>query len=166
MPPLMNQEDISIIGGIMAQCKRQRATFGTAESCTGGMVGATVTSTAGISEFFKGGIVSYSNEVKRMLLGVNAETLESHGAVSSECAKQMAEGACRALGCDYAIAVTGIAGPGGGSPTKPVGLVFIAAAKRGRGATAKRNMFRGDRNAVREAAVSAALKMLLEEMTL
>lgn len=103
----------------------RRLTIATAESCTGGLVSARITSIAGSSSYFLGGIVAYSNGVKQSLLGVPADLLEQHGAVSRECALEMARGARRATGADIGVSTTGIAGPGGATPTKPVGLVYI-----------------------------------------
>ena len=99
-----------------------------AESCTGGKIANTFTAMAGASEYFKCGVVAYANEAKQALLGVKAETLNTYGAVSQQVAEQMAEGVRRVCGADYAIATTGIAGPDGGTPTKPVGTVWIAVA--------------------------------------
>jgi len=104
------------------------ATVATAESCTGGQVAQKLSSIPGASRYFLGGIVAYSNDVKHKLLGVPKETLDTHGAVSEETARAMAEGTCRATGADYGIATTGVAGPGGGSPEKPVGTVWLGLA--------------------------------------
>ena len=105
-----------------------RLMLATAESCTGGSVAARITALAGASDYFAGGIVAYANEAKAHLLGVSQETLATRGAVSAECAREMAEGARRAFGTDFAVATTGIAGPGGATARKPVGLVYIALA--------------------------------------
>lgn len=101
-------------------------TLGTAESCTGGRIAETIIATPGASNYFKGGIISYTNEVKENLLHVDHATLEEHTAVSEPVARQMVEGACDALNCDYAIAATGCAGPGGGTPQIPVGTIWLA----------------------------------------
>ena len=106
---------------------REGLTLVTAESCTAGSVAAAITAVAGSSQFFKGGIIAYSNEIKESLLGVNHETLETHGAVSEETVIEMVKGAMKALKTDCAVATSGIAGPGGGMPEKPVGTVWIAA---------------------------------------
>ena len=108
--------------------KRCQMTLSTAESCTGGGVAALVTSVPGSSEYFKGGIVAYSNEVKMHLLGVSPETLEKHGAVSRETVIEMARGAMKTLKTDCAVATSGVAGPGGGTPEKPVGTIWMAVA--------------------------------------
>lgn len=105
--------------------------MGTAESCTGGRIANMITLVAGSSDYFVGGVVSYSNEVKQHVLGVSEESLCQHGAVSREVVEQMAQGAIRTLGCDCAVATSGVAGPGGGTPEKPVGTVWIAAALKG-----------------------------------
>lgn len=112
--------------------KSQKMTLSTAESCTGGGVAALITSVPGSSEYFKGGIVAYSNEVKTSLLHVSPETLEKHGAVSQETVIEMARGAMDALKTDCAIATSGIAGPGGGTPQKPVGTIWMAVACKGK----------------------------------
>jgi len=151
------------IDEIMALCGEAGWTFGTAESCTGGLIGGAVTAAPGVSEFYKGGIVSYSNEIKERVLGVDGATLATVGAVSRECAGQMAQGARRVLDVDFSVAVTGIAGPGGATPDKPVGLVYIATASPG-GVDVTRNLFKGDRDAVRAATVQAALAQLLAAM--
>jgi len=135
-----------------------------AESCTGGMIGATLTSVAGASAWFKGGVIAYSNEVKRMLLGVPEETLVRFGAVSAETVKSMAVGAAAAVDADIAVSVSGIAGPDGGSSEKPVGLVYIGLFCKGQ-SVAYRHMFTGDREAIRSAAVGAALQHLVDGFT-
>ena len=112
--------------------KSQKMTLSTAESCTGGGVAALITSVPGSSEYFKGGIVAYSNEAKTSLLHVSPETLEKHGAVSQETVIEMARGAMDALKTDCAIATSGIAGPGGGTPQKPVGTIWMAVACKGK----------------------------------
>ena len=131
-----------------------------AESCTGGLVGHWVTEVPGSSEYFLGGVVAYANQAKARLLGVRQETLAAHGAVSRETALEMARGARRALGAEVGLAVTGIAGPTGGTPEKPVGLTYLAvstpAAER-----VERHVFSGDRSANKAAAAEAALRLLL-----
>lgn len=132
-----------------------------AESCTGGMIGAAITETPGASSVFLGSAVTYSNEAKERILGVSHETLLAHGAVSPETAGEMVRGAMRAYGSDVAIAVTGIAGPGGATPEKPVGLVYIAVADGPRIVTS-RNVFDGDRAQVRSSTVREACRLLCE----
>ena len=113
------------LGGLL---RSKGLLMGTAESCTGGRIANMVTLVAGSSDYFVGGVVSYSNEVKHNVLGVSEDSLRLHGAVSREVVEQMAQGAIRTLGCDCSVATSGVAGPGGGSPETPVGTVWIAAA--------------------------------------
>ena len=139
----------------------QGKTLCTAESCTGGMIGAALTAVSGASKVYKGGIVSYTNEVKHRLLGVDAELLESEGAVSAPVARAMAMGARMALDADIAVSVTGLAGPGGDEFGNPVGTVFIGYADEAV-ATTRHFLFEGDRESVRAQAVDAALRLILE----
>ncbi len=132
-----------------------------AESCTGGMIAETVTNVAGASDIFYGSAVTYVNSAKEHILGVAHETLEKHGAVSSECAEEMACGARRVYGADVAMSVTGIAGPGGGSEAKPVGTVWFGLATKD-GAETFRRRFDGDRAAVRRQTVEEVLRRLAE----
>ena len=138
-------------------------TVATAESCTGGGIGAAFTDLAGSSAWFNGGIISYTNEAKQHLLGVSEQTLIDHGAVSEEVVQQMVVGACRQLNTDMAVAVSGVAGPDGGSVEKPVGTVWIAWAKGGSEGqiTSRCFLFEGGRQAVREATVEAAVAGIL-----
>ena len=140
-----------------------RVTIATAESCSGGEVAHRITSVAGSSAYFLGGVVAYSNEAKRALLGVPQEVLDAVGAVSDACARAMAEGARRALAADYAVATTGIAGPGGATARKPVGLVYVALAGHD-GAEGREHRFPGDRTAVIDASAEAALRLLVERI--
>ena len=139
----------------------RRQTLATAESCTGGLVGAALTGLPGSSAWYLGGVVAYANELKIRLLGVPAEILAAHGAVSLETARAMAAGARAATGADFAVSITGIAGPAGGTPEKPVGLVFIGVAAPHGTATFKHH-FSGSRADIRQAATEAALRHLLE----
>lgn len=132
-----------------------------AESCTGGMIAETITNVAGASDIFYGSAVTYVNSAKEHILGVARETLEKHGAVSSECAEEMACGARRVYGADVAMSVTGIAGPGGGSEAKPVGTVWFGLATKD-GAETFRRRFDGDRAAVRRQTVEEVLHRLAE----
>jgi nicotinamide-nucleotide amidase len=132
----------------------------TAESCTGGLIAATCTSVAGSSDWFERGFVTYSNEAKTELLGVDAALIAAHGAVSEPVAVAMAAGALRHSPADVSVAVTGIAGPGGAVPGKPVGTVWLAWALRGEAPQAQHLLLGGDRAAVREATVRAALAHL------
>jgi len=132
----------------------------TAESCTGGLIAAACTALAGSSDWFERGFVTYSNEAKTELLGVDAALIATHGAVSGEVAQAMADGALAHSRADLAVAVTGIAGPGGATPGKPVGTVWLAVAQRGQGAQAELLRLGGDRASVREQAVANALQRL------
>ncbi len=132
-----------------------------AESCTGGMIAETITNVAGASDIFYGSAVTYVNSAKEHILGVARETLEKHGAVSSECAEEMACGARRVYGADVAMSVTGIAGPGGGSEAKPVGTVWFGLAAKDDAETFRRR-FDGDRAAVRRQTVEEVLRRLAE----
>lgn len=136
-------------------------TIATAESCTGGLVAAALTDIAGVSKCFMGGVVAYANEAKQRLLGVPEAILAEFGAVSAECAKAMASGAREKFGTDWAVSTTGIAGPGGATPGKPVGLVFIGVAGPDC-TTAVEMRFSGGRAAVRSAAVEAAIGLVLK----
>jgi PncC family amidohydrolase len=135
-------------------------TLATAESCTGGGLSHVMTDVPGASAFFLGGIIAYHNDVKARLLGVDEETLRTHGAVSSETALAMAIGCRHRFDSDIAVSITGIAGPTGGSPEKPVGLVYMALATRQRTQVAEHH-FSGNRAHVRAQAVSAAMTMIL-----
>lgn len=139
-------------------------TLVTAESCTGGGIGAALTAIPGSSEVYKGGIISYTNWVKENLLNVDAELLETHGAVSAEVAKAMAEGACRALQADIAVSVTGLAGPGGDEFGNPVGTVYIGYSDS-RITDSIACYFTGNREEIRNQATEAALKIVLDHNT-
>lgn len=147
---------------LVALLQARSMTCATAESCTGGGVGSAITAVAGSSAVYLGGVVSYANSVKERVLGVPADVLESVGAVSPETAAQMASGARSLVGADLAVSVTGIAGPGGGSADKPVGLVWFGVASP-RGVRTEKVVFSGDRVRVREQAVEHALGMLTVE---
>lgn len=132
----------------------------TAESCTGGLIATTLTEIAGSSDVFDRGFVTYSNEAKTELLGVPADLIARHGAVSAEVAEAMAAGAIQHSRADCAVSVTGVAGPGGATPTKPVGLVFLAVMQRGGRARVERHIFAGSRSQIRQAAAVRALTLL------
>lgn len=136
-------------------------TLATAESCTGGLIAAALTEIPGSSAVFGYGFVTYANEAKTAMLGVALATIEAEGAVSEAVARAMAEGALRHAGADRAIAVTGIAGPDGGSPEKPVGTVWFGLARRGGAIVAERRVLPGDRAAIRAATVDHALDLLI-----
>ena len=148
---------------LVSLCIEKNITFGTAESCTGGLISASVTDVPGASAVFFGGVVSYDNSIKKGVLGVKEETLSAHGAVSEETAREMSYGARRVLGVDFAVSVTGIAGPGGGTAEKPVGLVYISVASSDRH-TVTKNLFSGSREDVRLQTVAKALTLLTEEI--
>jgi dihydroneopterin aldolase len=149
----------SVAEKLVALLEASGMTCATAESCTGGGIGSAITAVPGSSAVYLGGVVSYANEVKSGVLGVREDTLARVGAVSSETAAEMAEGARRLTGADIAVSVTGIAGPGGGTPEKPVGLVWFGLASADCVRTEKA-IFGGDRRRVREQAVVHALGML------
>ena len=142
-------------------CRAHGLRVATAESCTGGGVAEAITRTAGCSAWFEGGVVAYANDVKIALLGVSPKTLEAHGAVSEAVAGEMARGIVNEAGADLGVGVTGIAGPGGETPGKPVGLVWIAWAGRGGVMHTLGARFEGDRAAVRRQAIEAALEGLI-----
>ncbi|MEO8626206.1 MAG: CinA family protein [Candidatus Limnocylindrales bacterium] len=147
-----------------AALKDAGLTLATAESCTGGLIGHVLTEVAGSSDYYLGGLVSYSDALKRNELGVPAEMLEKHGAVSAQTAVAMAEGARKRYGADVAVAVTGIAGPSGGSAAKPVGLTYVAVADKD-GHEVQRHQWSGDRHANKVASAVAALTLLLDRLT-
>lgn len=141
--------------------KKRELTITTAESCTGGMIASKLVSVAGVSDVFGEGFVTYSDDSKRDLLGVPKRVLKKYGAVSGYTAKYMAGGAAKRTGADVAVSVTGLAGPGGGTPDKPVGLVYIGYYYDGI-IKVKKYIFKGDRQQVREKACDVALEMLLK----
>lgn len=144
-----------------AQLAQRGAMCATAESCTGGLVAGAITDVAGSSGWFDRGFVTYSNQAKTEMLGVAEATLAHHGAVSEESARAMAQGALERSAARYAVAVTGVAGPGGGTAEKPVGMVCFAWAERDSGTRVATHRFDGDRAAVRRACVVVALEGLL-----
>ena len=141
-------------------------TLTVAESCTGGLLAGAITAVPGSSEYFLGGVVAYHNAVKNRFLDVPFDLIESHGAVSAEVAAAMAEGALKRFSADISVAVTGVAGPGGGSRAKPAGTVWVAVAVRGEGVRySHRFRFQGDRGRVRREAVRSALAAALEVLS-
>ncbi len=142
--------------------KKRGLTLAVAESCTGGLMGGRITAVPGSSAYFLGGVLSYANSAKTRLLGVPAKTISKHGAVSAECAAAMARGARRKLGADLGVAITGVAGPDGGTKEKPVGLVFVAVSGPGRAEAVKRLEINGPRDAVRSRAATAALRLAFD----
>jgi nicotinamide-nucleotide amidase len=147
-----------------ARLLRSGLKLATAESCTGGWIAQAVTSIAGSSDWFERGFVTYSNEAKKELLGVRGATLARHGAVSEAAAREMASGALKRSRAQVAVAVTGVAGPGGGTKRKPVGMVCFAWALEGRPPESAVRRFRGGRESVRRQSVAAALQGLLERL--
>ncbi|WP_407928121.1 CinA family protein [Arenibaculum pallidiluteum] len=145
---------------LLARFRAAGLRIATAESCTGGLIAGCLTEIAGSSDVVERGFVTYSNEAKAELLGIDPSLIARLGAVSAEVARAMVEGALGRSRADAAVAVTGIAGPGGGSAAKPVGLVHFAAARRGRDPVLERHVFQGDRGEVRLATVARALAML------
>ena len=145
---------------VLAACRKAGLMLATAESCTGGMVAAALTDIAGSSDVVERGFVTYSNAAKSDLLGVPAPLIAAHGAVSAEIAEAMARGALDHAPVGLAVSITGIAGPGGATPGKPVGLVYFGIARRGGACRTERHVFAGDRAAVRHDAASLALDLL------
>ncbi|HET6555045.1 MAG TPA: CinA family protein [Dyella sp.] len=150
---------------IAAAALQQRLMLVTAESCTGGWIAKTLTDLPGSSAWFDAGVVTYSYEAKEALLGVNPRTLERTGAVSEETVLEMVSGALARFGAGMAVAVTGIAGPSGGTPEKPVGTVWLGWKRRGGYAHARLFHFDGDREAVRRQTVAAALSGVIKALT-
>ncbi len=158
------EDERSVEELVLDLCRTRGLTVAAGESCTAGLVAARLASIPGASDVLLGGVVAYANELKQGLLGVSTETLEQHGAVSAECAAEMAAGVRRATGADLGVSVTGVAGPGGGTAEKPVGLVYIhvSAPDRERG---RRIVFPGDRNSIRDFAATTALHLLRRTVT-
>lgn len=160
---MFETETLTLAQSVLDACRARGWHVATAESVTGGLVAGVLTAITGSSDVVERGFVTYSNEAKSELLGVPPETIAAHGAVSSQTAAAMAEGAVARAPVDLAISVTGVAGPGGGSPTKPVGLVIFGLARRNGPCRTERHIFDGDRSAVRQAALRAALALLAAE---
>ncbi|MBI5360969.1 MAG: CinA family protein [Planctomycetes bacterium] len=154
----MNKNSAKKIGVFL--CKRQAA-LSVAESCTGGLIGHEITNVPGSSDYFTGGVIAYSNAAKAKLLGVKKNTLAKYGAVSAQAAKEMAEGCRRVFKSNYAVAVTGIAGPSGGTKEKPTGLVYIAVADK-KSTVCRKFIFAGPRLRVKQQACEKTLQFLLE----
>ncbi|HNR32383.1 MAG TPA: CinA family protein [Candidatus Hydrogenedentes bacterium] len=159
----MAESEPDIEGRIVARLTARGEFVATAESCSGGLIAHRLTNVPGASACFVGGVVAYSNEVKCAVLGVSRETLAAHGAVSEATAREMAIGARERFAADYALAVTGIAGPTGGAPEKPVGLVYAALATA-EDVVVRRHDFEGDRDAVKRQTADAALELLWEAL--
>ena len=161
--PSIRSLDTSVLEDFHRLATAQGITIGTAESCTGGLVGKTLTDLGGSSAYYQGGIISYANAVKEQVLGVSPETLSKYGAVSEETATEMVQGVFRVLHTDYAIATTGIAGPGGGSREKPVGLVYIGIGTP-QGITVHKELLIGNRESVRQSVVEKAIQYMYLEL--
>ncbi|MBD9661183.1 nicotinamide-nucleotide amidase [Pantoea sp. PNT03] len=160
----MNDEQLQQLSHrIGEQLKRRQATVTAAESCTGGWIAKVFTDISGSSAWFERGFVTYSNEAKQQMVGVQETTLQQHGAVSEQTVREMATGAAKAAAAEYAIAVSGIAGPEGGTPDKPVGTVWFAIVGPEGRVLAQRQIFAGNRDAVRRQSVAWALQTLLDE---
>lgn len=157
-------EQLRLAAAVLDRCRALRLRIATAESCSGGLISGCLTAIPGSSSVFDCGFVTYSNVAKTTLLGVPEQLLARSGAVDEAVARVMAEGALRSASVDAAVAVTGIAGPDGGTADKPVGLVYFAAARAGVHAMQERQVFVGDREAVRSATVTVALKLLLRRL--
>ena len=157
---MFSEELVASAQSLLALYREAGLRLATAESCTGGLVAGLLTEVAGSSDVVERGFVTYSNEAKMEMLGISQETLTAHGAVSRETAEEMALGALTHSRAHVAVSITGIAGPGGATATKPVGLVHLAAARDGRVLQAVHDVFPGGRGAVRLAALRQALSLL------
>jgi nicotinamide-nucleotide amidase len=153
-------DTLEAAAALLAACRAKGLRLATAESCTGGLIAACLTEIAGSSDVLDRGYVTYGNEAKVEMLGVRAATLAAHGAVSEAVAREMALGALARSGCDLAVVVTGIAGPGGATPEKPVGLVHLAAARRDGPTLHERHVLAGDRQQIRLESLRRALRMV------
>ena len=154
-----DEPQITLEMAVYELLKQHHLTVTTAESCTGGLLAGRLVNVSGISEYFKEGYITYSNEAKEKLLGVSHDTLEKYGAVSPQTAEEMAKGGAKAAGADICVAVTGIAGPDGGTEEKPVGLVYISCCCKGKISTEKK-LYTGSRSKIREYSVATALTLL------
>lgn len=159
---MIDQATLAEAEALLQTCREAQLMIATAESCTGGLIVATLTAIAGSSDVMERGFVTYSNAGKSEMLDVPAELIARHGAVSEEVARAMAEGALAHSPADLAVSVTGVAGPGGGSAEKPVGLVWLGCLRRGQPPATLRRVFPGDRTEVRRASVAQALQLLRE----
>lgn len=157
------QEDVTLEKAVVDLLLANHLTVSTVESCTGGLLAARLINVSGVSEVFKTGYITYSNKSKRKLLGIKKSSLEKHGAVSPEIAKEMAKGAALFGKADVTVGITGVAGPDGGSEEKPVGLVYIACNVCGR-INVKECHFSGSRMKIRESSVSSALSLMRESI--
>ena len=160
MPFFAHHHDLAL--KLFVALEQQNARVATAESCTGGLIAGLLTEAAGSSAYFERGFVTYSNEAKQEMLDVTKESLFEFGAVSKEVARQMAQGALAKSEANFSVSVTGIAGPGGATANKPVGLVYIGVCSKKSAALATKHLFNGDRQSVRNQTIEAALKALIE----
>jgi len=158
-----DEELLDLAERVGASCRAERRTLATAESCTGGLVAHLITEVPGSSQYFLGGLVTYSDEVKTALADVPPSVLDAHGAVSAQVAVAMAEGVRRRLGVDVAVAVTGVAGPDGGTDAKPVGLTYVAVADAA-GDDVRRHVWAEDRSGNKRSSAAAALSLVLERL--
>lgn len=157
---MITQAVLGDAASLLDACRAKGIKLATAESCTGGLIAAVLTAIAGSSDVVERGFVTYSNEAKNELLGVPMELIAAAGAVSEKVAQRMAEGALQCSHADISVSVTGIAGPGGGSAEKPVGLVWFGLAQQDRPVASERRVFPGDRTAIRVAAVEHAFALI------
>lgn len=155
--------DMTLEEQIVALMREKKLTLAVAESCTGGMLSSRIIDVPGVSDIYKAGFVTYANEAKQNLIGVKEETLRDFGAVSEQTAREMVLGAMKAAKADMAVATTGIAGPGGGTKEKPVGLVYIACGSA-ENIVVERCLFNGTRSEIRQASVAHAIGMLYKEI--
>jgi nicotinamide-nucleotide amidase len=160
---VFDAETLTLAQSVLDACRARGWHVATAESCTGGLVAGALTAIAGSSDVVERGFVTYSNEAKSELLGVPPEIITAHGAVSAETAAAMAQGAVARAPVNLAVSVIGVAGPGGATPTKPVGLVLFGLARRDGTCRTERHIFPGDRSAVRQGALQMALELLEAE---
>lgn len=163
MDASVNREEAFLEEQIVALMREKNLTLAAAESCTGGMLSSRMIDVAGVSDVYKAGFVTYANEAKQKLIGVKEETLMKYGAVSEQTAREMVAGALRAAEADMAVAITGIAGPGGGTKEKPVGLVYIACGIPDE-IVVDKCQFNGSRSEIRQASAEHALEMLYREL--
>lgn len=164
MPPPTDEELLDLARRVAAACRERRIRLGTAESCTGGLVGHVITEVPGSSDYFAGALVTYADEAKVGIADVPEPVLAAHGAVSAQVAMAMAAGARRRLGVDLAVAVTGVAGPDGGSVAKPVGLTYVAVADAD-GDDVRRYIWDGDRSGNKRLSAAAALELVVERLS-
>jgi nicotinamide-nucleotide amidase len=157
---------IDLAQDVISTCQNNNLQLATAESCTGGLIAGCLTAVSGASDVLHYGYVTYTNQAKINILGVSASILREHGAVSELVSRTMADGALKSGDANIAVSVTGIAGPSGGSDKKPVGLVHIAVARTDYETLHERHLFEGDRQAIRQQTIAAALELLLSQVAL